>query len=295
MNKNKIDVYTLIKPEIEKLKKSGCETASLDCRLLLSKVIKKADPVYMHQDIFITDNEINKFRVLISQRAEGKPVSRIINKRSFWKRDFKLNEEALDPRADSEILITTILKYYPNLHEKLNILDLGSGSGCLGLSLLEEYKNSYVTFVDISEKSLQIARVNAKQFSLVDRSKYYNCDWNEKDWDRNLLEFREKSKFDIVVSNPPYIPTNDIKLLKTEVKSFDPMIALDGGQDGLTAYKSIFLRLKNLLKDKGKVFVEIGEGQQSSVSKIGIENNFLEIGYEKDLSGIVRVIIFLAK
>lgn len=295
MNKNKIDVYTLIKPEIEKLKKSGCETASLDCRLLLSKVIKKADPVYMHQDIFITDNEINKFRVLISERAEGKPVSRIINKRSFWKRDFKLNEEALDPRADSEILITTILKYYPNLHEKLNILDLGSGSGCLGLSLLEEYKNSYVTFVDISEKSLQIARVNAKQFSLVDRSKYYNCDWNEKDWDRNLLEFLEKSKFDIVVSNPPYIPTNDIKLLKTEVKSFDPMIALDGGQDGLTAYKSIFLRLKNLLKDKGKVFVEIGEGQQSSVSKIGIENNFLEIGYEKDLSGIVRVIIFLAK
>lgn len=295
MNKNKIDVYTLIKPEIEKLKKSGSETASLDCRLLLSKVIKKADPVYMHQDIFITDNEINKFRVLISQRAEGKPVSRIINKRSFWKRDFKLNEEALDPRADSEILITTILKYYPNLHEKLNILDLGSGSGCLGLSLLEEYKNSYVTFVDISEKSLQIARVNAKQFSLVDRSKYYNCDWNEKDWDRNLLEFTENSKFDIVVSNPPYIPTNDIKLLKTEVKSFDPMIALDGGQDGLTAYKSIFLRLKNLLKDKGKVFVEIGEGQQSSVSKIGIENNFLEIGYEKDLSGIVRVIIFLAK
>jgi len=295
MNKNKIDVYTLIKPEIEKLKKSGCETASLDCRLLLSKVIKKADPVYMHQDIFITDNEINKFRVLISERAEGKPVSRIINKRSFWKRDFKLNEEALDPRADSEILITTVLKYYPNLHEKLNILDLGSGSGCLGLSLLEEYKNSYVTFVDISEKSLQIARVNAKQFSLVDRSKYYNCDWNEKDWDRNLLEFIEKSKFDIVVSNPPYIPTNDIKLLKTEVKSFDPMIALDGGQDGLTAYKSIFLRLKNLLKDKGKVFVEIGEGQQSSVSKIGIENNFLEIGYEKDLSGIGRVIIFLAK
>ena len=295
MNKSKIDVYTLIKPEIEKLKKSGCETASLDCRLLLSKVIKKADPVYMHQDIFITDNEINKFRVLISQRAEGKPVSRIINKRSFWKRDFKLNEEALDPRADSEILITTVLKYYPNLHEKLNILDLGSGSGCLGLSLLEEYKNSYVTFVDISEKSLQIARVNAKQFSLVDRSKYYNCDWNEKDWDRNLLEFTENSKFDIVVSNPPYIPTNEIKLLKTEVKSFDPMIALDGGQDGLTAYKSIFLRLKNLLKDKGKVFVEIGEGQQSSVSKIGIENNFLEIGYEKDLSGIVRVIIFLAK
>ena len=295
MNKSKIDVYTLIKPEIEKLKKSGCETASLDCRLLLSKVIKKADPVYMHQDIFITDNEINKFRVLISERAEGKPVSRIINKRSFWKKDFKLNEEALDPRADSEILITTVLKYYPNLHEKLNILDLGSGSGCLGLSLLEEYKNSYVTFVDISEKSLQIARVNAKQFSLVDRSKYYNCDWNEKDWDRNLLEFIEKSKFDIVVSNPPYIPTNDIKLLKTEVKSFDPMIALDGGQDGLTAYKSIFLRLKNLLKDKGKVFVEIGEGQQSSVSKIGIENNFLEIGYEKDLSGIVRVIIFLAK
>src|SRR5210317_1051732 len=255
MIKKKLDVFSLIKSEIEVLKKSGSETPSLDCRLLLSYVLEKKSTLYTHENVYITDDEIKKFKVLISERSLGKPVSRIINKRNFWKRDFKLNEEVLDPRQDTEVLITAVLKYYSNIFDKLDILDLGSGSGCIGLSLLEELKNS----------------------------------------DSDLLKFRNKSKFDIIVTNPPYIPTDEIKSLQREVKDFDPFVALDGGLDGLMSYKTIFPKFNRILKNGSKIFVEIGMGQEDMVIKIGYENNLLLLGYEKDLSGIVRVIVFMTK
>ena len=295
MIKKKLDVFSLIKPEIEVLKKSGSGTASLDCRLLLSHVLEKKNTVYTHENVYITDNEIKKFKVLISERSLGKPVSRIINKRNFWKRDFKLNEEVLDPRQDTEVLITAVLKYYTNIFDKLDILDLGSGSGCIGLSLLEELKFSNVSFLDVSEKSLEIVKINATEYNLEHRSEYFQLNWNSKNWDNDLLKYRNKSKFDIIVTNPPYIPTDEIKSLQKEVKDFDPFIALDGGFDGLMAYKTIFPKFNRILKNGSKVFVEIGMGQEDMVIKIGHENNLLLLGYEKDLSGIVRVIVFMTK
>lgn len=295
MIRKKLDVFSLIKPEIEVLKKSGSETASLDCRLLLSHVLEKKNTVYTHENVYITDNEIKKFKVLISERSLGKPVSRIINKRNFWKRDFKLNEEVLDPRQDTEVLITAVLKYYTNIFDKLDILDLGSGSGCIGLSLLEELKFSNISFLDVSEKSLEIVKINATEYNLEHRSEYFQLNWNSKNWDSNLLKFRNKSKFDIIVTNPPYIPTDEIKSLQREVKDFDPFVALDGGLDGLMAYKTIFPKFNRILKNGSKVFVEIGMGQEDMVIKIGHENNLLLLGYEKDLSGIVRVIVFMTK
>ena len=295
MIRKKLDVFSLIKPEIEVLKKSGSETASLDCRLLLSHVLEKKNTVYTHENVYITDNEIKKFKVLISERSLGKPVSRIINKRNFWKRDFKLNEEVLDPRQDTEVLITAVLKYYSNIFDKLDILDLGSGSGCIGLSLLEELKFSNVSFLDVSKKSLEIVKINATEYNLEHRSEYFQLNWNSKNWDNDLLKYRNKSKFDIIVTNPPYIPTDEIKSLQKEVKDFDPFIALDGGFDGLMAYKTIFPKLNRILKNGSKVFVEIGMGQEDMVIKIGYENNLLLLGYEKDLSGIVRVIVFMTK
>ena len=295
MIRKKLDVFSLIKPEIEVLKKSGSETASLDCRLLLSNVLEKKNTVYTHENVYITDNEIKKFKVLISERSLGKPVSRIINKRNFWKRDFKLNEEVLDPRQDTEVLITAVLKYYTNIFDKLDILDLGSGSGCIGLSLLEELKFSNVSFLDVSKKSLEIVKINATEYNLEHRSEYFQLNWNSKNWDNDLLKYRNKSKFDIIVTNPPYIPTDEIKSLQKEVKDFDPFIALDGGFDGLIAYKTIFPKFNRILKNGSKVFVEIGMGQEDMVIKIGHENNLLLLGYEKDLSGIVRVIVFMTK
>ncbi|MDA9148859.1 peptide chain release factor N(5)-glutamine methyltransferase [Alphaproteobacteria bacterium] len=295
MIKKKLDVFSLIKSEIEILKKSGSETASLDCRLLLSYVLEKKSTLYTHENVYITDDEIKKFKVLISERSLGKPVSRIINKRNFWKRDFKLNEEVLDPRQDTEVLITAVLKYYSNIFDKLDILDLGSGSGCIGLSLLEELKYSNVSFLDVSKKSLEIVKINATEYNLEHRSAYFQLNWNSKNWDSDLLKFRNKSKFDIIVTNPPYIPTDEIKSLQREVKDFDPFVALDGGLDGLMAYKTIFPKFKRILKNGSKIFVEIGMGQEDMVIKIGYENNLLLLGYEKDLSGIVRVIVFMTK
>jgi release factor glutamine methyltransferase len=295
MIKKKLDVFSLIKSEIEVLKKSGSETASLDCRLLLSFVLEKKSTLYTHENVYITDDEIKNFKVLISERSLGKPVSRIINKRNFWKRDFKLNEEVLDPRQDTEVLITAVLKNYSNIFDKLDILDLGSGSGCIGLSLLEELKNSNVSFLDVSKKSLEIVKINATEYNLEHRSAYFQLNWNSKNWDSDLLKFRNKSKFDIIVTNPPYIPTDEIKSLQREVKDFDPFVALDGGLDGLMAYKTIFPKFNRILKNGSKIFVEIGMGQEDMVIKIGYENNLLLLGYEKDLSGIVRVIVFMTK
>ena len=295
MIKKKLDVFSLIKSEIEVLKKSGSETASLDCRLLLSFVLEKKSTLYTHENVYITDDEIKNFKVLISERSLGKPVSRIINKRNFWKRDFKLNEEVLDPRQDTEVLITAVLKYYSNIFDKLDILDLGSGSGCIGLSLLEELKFSNVSFLDVSKKSLEIVKINATEYNLEHRSAYFQLNWNSKNWDSDLLKFRNKSKFDIIVTNPPYIPTDEIKSLQREVKDFDPFVALDGGLDGLMAYKTIFPKFNRILKNGSKIFVEIGMGQEDMVIKIGYENNLLLLGYEKDLSGIVRVIVFMTK
>ena len=161
MNKIKTDVYSLIKLEVEKLKKLGFKTAILDCRLILSQILEKSNPVYTHEQVNISKNQIINFRSLVKQRQKGKPVSRILNKRNFWKREFILNQETLDPRPDSEILIEAVLEHFPNKSQSLKILDLGSGTGCLGLSLSEEYEYSHISFADISKKSLEIVEKNS--------------------------------------------------------------------------------------------------------------------------------------
>ena len=295
MSKMKIDVYSIIKPEVEKLKTLGFKTASLDCRLLLSKILEKANPVYTHEQVNISKNEIINFQTLVKQRQKGKPVSRILNKRNFWKREFMLDGNTLDPRPDSEILIEAVLEYFPNKTQLLKILDLGSGTGCLGLSLLEEYEDSLISFVDVSKKSLEIVEKNSHQFCLKGKLKYVHLDWHKYNWDSQLLNFEEDKKFDIIVINPPYIPSNDINFLEIEVKDYDPILALDGGNDGLNAYRSIIPRLKNLVKSDGKIFFEIGRGQENSVSEIALEHGLLSIDYKRDLSNIIRVIVFNIK
>ena len=295
MSKMKVDVYSIIKPEVEKLKTLGFKTASLDCRLLLSQILEKAYPVYTHEQVNISKNEIINFQTLVKQRQKGKPVSRILNKRNFWKREFMLNGDTLDPRPDSEILIEAVLEYFPNKTQLLKILDLGSGTGCLGLSLLEEYEDSLISFVDVSKKSLEIVKKNSHQFWLKGTLKYIHLDWRTHDWDTQLLNFEENKKFDIIVTNPPYIPSNDINFLETEVKDYDPILALDGGNDGLNAYRSIIPKLKNLVKSDGKIFVEIGRGQENSVSEIALQHGILSIDYKRDLSNIIRVIVFNIK
>ncbi len=295
MHKNNIEVYTLIKSEVQKLRRVGIETANLDCRLLLSKSLNTNKTLYNHEFINITENEINNFKNLIEKRLSGKPVSRIINKRNFWKNEFKLNEETLDPRSDSETLIDTVLTHFTDKLQSLKILDLGSGSGCLGLSLLDEYQNSTVSFLDTSQKSLEIVKINSFNFGLSDRSKLIHLDWRNENWDIKLFEIENETKFDILISNPPYIPTFDIQNLQKEVKEYDPFVALNGGKDGLEAYKLIIPKLRNIIKKNGKIFFEIGKGQENFVSSEAMEHGLFPIEYKKDLSGVIRVIVFIFK
>ena len=295
MSKIKTDVYSLIKLEVEKLKKLGFKTAILDCRLILSQILEKSNPVYTHEQVNISKNQIINFRSLVKQRQKGKPVSRILNKRNFWKREFMLNQETLDPRPDSEILIEAVLEHFPNKSQLLKILDLGSGTGCLGLSLSEEYEYSQISFADVSKKSLEIVEKNSHQFRSKARLKYINLDWCTYDWDVQLLNFEQKEKFDVIISNPPYIPSNEIKFLETEVKDYDPTLALDGGNDGLSAYRSIIPSLKNLVKSDGKIFFEIGKGQENIVSQIALQHGLISIDCKRDLSNIIRVIILNIK
>ncbi len=293
--KKSVDVFSIIKPEIEKLIKSGSETAALDSRMLLAHVLCLRRQIYSHENFNISKDQINIFKKLILERQNGKPISRIIKKKNFWKKEFEINKETLDPRPDSEVIIEYFLKYNKNKFEELKLLDLGSGSGCLGLSLLDEYENSKVSFLDVSERSLQAVKLNSLKFNLYERTKIVNLDWHSPDWDRQLLDFEKQIKFDSIVSNPPYIPSKEINFLQKEVKCYDPLIALDGGKDGLDAYRVIFKKLLKLLKPNGKIFVEIGQNQEKSITKIGLENDLLPIDYGSDLSRIIRVIVFTAK
>ena len=211
------------------------------------------------------------------------------------KKEFKLNEATLDPRSDSETLINTVLSHFTDKLQSLKILDLGSGSGCLGLSLLDEYQNSTVSFLDISQKSLEIVKINSFNFGLSDRSKLIHLDWRNENWDTKLFEIENHNKFDILISNPPYIPTNDIKKLQKEVREYDPFIALNGGKDGLDAYKLIIPKLRNLIKKNGKVFFEIGKDQENFVSSKAIEHGLSPVEYKKDLLGVNRVIVLIIK
>ena len=295
MTYKNFDVYTLIKPEVLKLKNIGIETANLDCRLLLSKSLNSCGLLYNHQNILVSQNEVEKFQSLVQQRLNGKPVSRIINRRNFWKKEFELNDDTLDPRSDSETLIELTLEQFRDKLQFLKILDLGSGTGCLGLSLLDEYPKSEASFFDISLQSLQMVKKNAHNLGLSKRSKYINLSWKTNDWDIELLTIENNIKYDVIVSNPPYISTDIIKTLKKEVKKHDPFVALNGGKDGLDAYRSIIPKLRNIIKLHGKIFLEIGKGQEIFVTSIAEENGLSLKGYKKDLSGATRVLMFIIK
>ena len=289
---NFIEANTIIKLALTVLQKNNNKSPNLDCRILLGYAMGLNRSVYPHEQIKITQKEINKFKILIEERKKGKPVSRIINKKQFWKMNFTLNEETLDPRPDSEVIIESILKHFKDKLGNLRILDLGSGSGCLGLSILNEYKNSKGILIDASLDSLEIAKINAVDYNLFHRSKFINLNWFKKEWTKELLKNIENKKFDIIISNPPYIPSNEIDDLQIEVKKFEPRLALDGGEDGMDSYKSILPNIISILKPEGKMFLEIGHNQQNLINKIANKCELIFKDSNQDLSGIIRVLVY---
>ena len=294
MHKHKLSLEAniIIRSATETLKKNDNPSSSLDSRILLGHAMGLDRSIYPHENIDITQDEINTFKKLIKERQKGKPVSRIISKKEFWKMIFTIDDSTLDPRPDSEVIIQTILNHFIDKSKKLRVLDLGSGSGCLGLSILDEYKKSEAIFFDISKKSLEMVKLNALNNKLYERAKFVHMNWFDKKWDSKIFEIIKKTKFDIIIANPPYIPSNEIKDLEIEVKKFEPILALDGGDDGLESYRCIIPKIKKILALEGKLFIEIGKDQENLINQIANSNNLIYKESNKDLSGITRVLVY---
>ncbi|HQS83750.1 MAG: protein-(glutamine-N5) methyltransferase, release factor-specific [Alphaproteobacteria bacterium 16-39-46] len=250
-------------------------------RLLLAHVLKK-DPSYLYgfSERVLSAQEQTLFKDLILKAIQGMPLSRILEQREFWSLPFSLNVATLDPRPDSEVILDVALNLLKGHNTSLRILDLGTGSGCLLLSLLHMLPNAEGVGVDLSFKAALCARQNAFNLDLSQRASFIQGSWTEA----------LSGKFDLIVSNPPYIPTSEIPHLDPSVRLFDPFLALDGGIDGLDPYRNLIPKFKDLLSPKGFVLVEIGSTQSFDVEKIFQAENFQNIMCYQDIERRPRVI-----
>ena len=281
---------------ISKLKSSKIPNPEIDARILLSHSINYQNTIYMHNDISISKKDKYKFYCFLDIRIQGKPVSRIIGSRNFWKNNFLINKYTLDPRPDSEVIIDVLTKTFCNSSQHFQVLDLGSGSGCIGLSLIDEIKNTSLLSVDICKQSLEILNKNANRLNLMNKLHCAQINWFEDKWIENIKIITQneklfsKNKFDLIVCNPPYIKSSDIEKLQTEVKNHDPLVSLDGGIDGCDSYRAIFRDLRELLTIDGVCFFEIGYDLLDNIKIILEEFNLNLIKVHKDFYGHNRVI-----
>ncbi len=222
----------------------------------------------------------------VHRRLQGEPVAKIIGHKGFWSLELKVSKDTLDPRPDSETLIDAVLRLFPDKRGQYRILDMGTGSGCLLLACLSEYPNAQGIGIDASEQALKIARENARDFP---KASFEHRDWTNPDYLQGL------GQFDIVVANPPYIPTQTVATLDKTVRLYDPMAALDGGADGLDAYRAIVASVGLALKPQACLFFEIGQGQEKDVTVLAGEAGFELIASYPDLAGIVRCLVFKRK
>ena len=279
----KIDIA--IKNACKELKRSKISSALLDSELLLSKVIKKDRKfILLNLDKELDESTQDNFKNLIFKRSKGKPLAYLTGIKSFWKYDFKVNEKVLIPRPDTEIVIEQVLKIYKNKN-CLNFLEIGVGSGCIALSILKEKKSFLGTGIDLSQDCIEICRYNAKKLGVSNRIKLLKSDVD------NLIFH----KYDLIVSNPPYIKKFDLNKLNKEVINYEPKLALDGGLEGLSVIRKVIKKSSELIKTHGKLILEIGYDQKVPVKKMLNENNFYINNVIKDLAKNDRCIISTKK
>jgi len=275
-------VGTFLTALTARFSQAGIDNPRLDARILVGHVLG-IDPsmLFAHPEMEIGDAQYDSIEKAAHRRLAHEPVSRIIGRREFWSLDFDVTPDVLDPRPDTETLVSAILALKPSLPGPVRILDLGTGTGCILLALLSAWPEATGVGVDISEKAAKVAKGNAAKLGLSNRSAFRVGSWCD-----GISE-----TFDIVVSNPPYIPAGDISLLQPDVKNFDPLAALAGGEDGLAAYRAIFSDLRHVLKAGGSFGLEFGAGQETAVTELAKEKGFRIAANYRDLAGIERCVV----
>ena len=258
-----MNIENILNEGISVLKNVKIPNPQLDSEILLSNSIKKDKKhIILNSKEHLTLEQIERFKNLIERRKKGEPVAYLINKKEFWKNEFFVNKDVLIPRPDTELIIEQVLNIYSK-DSNLQILDIGTGSGCIILSILKERPNFYGTGIDISKKSINISKLNAKQLNIKSRIKFIHS---------SIDNFR-LGKYDIVVSNPPYIKLLNLKYLEKDI-NFEPKLALSGGFDGFSKIRKVVNKTKTLIKKNGKFILEIGFDQKNKVKKILKEEGF---------------------
>jgi release factor glutamine methyltransferase len=257
--------------------------SSRDYKLLVQHILRVPRTSLLQENFTLTPQQQILLDAYCARREVGEPIAKIIGKKAFWKHEFLTTQHTLDPRPESEHMIEAVLHHRPNRDHAWRILDMGTGTACLLLSLLHEYPHAMGTGIDISAEALSVAHHNATALSLQDRANFMNLSWTEL----------PKSVYDIIITNPPYIPLSDIEHLDVDVKQYDPLLALDGGEDGLKAYRQIFQCVRGLLTQHGLFICEIGINQQHDVCMLGEQAGLQCIEIVHDLANIPRVLVFL--
>ena len=275
-----MNVSELLNSGAKTLKQNKIETHQLDSELVLSSLLKKKrENLLINLHEAVSKNTIDNFEKLICRRAKREPLAYILKNKEFWSKDFFVDRNTLIPRPETELLCESVVKIFKN--KNLHILDIGTGTGCIILSILCEIKGAKGIGVDISKNAIKVAKKNSNKLGLNKRVKFVN----------KSLEDIYGYKFDLIVSNPPYIKTSDIKNLSDDVKKFEPKIALDGGKEGLDVIKKVIYKSRTILKKLGMLALEIGYGQYYKVSQILKKQNFKENLLVKDYKDNVRCIL----
>ncbi len=275
----------LIDDKLRFLQQQNIASSRYELRLLLAEILKTdVDGIRFYKDE-LTAEQREEFEKYVLKRAQHCPVDKIIGHKGFYKYEFKVNENVLSPRPETELLVEEGLKFAGECSQP-KILELGVGSGCVLLSVLAEMPQAFGFGADISLKALEVAKENAKRLGVENRVRWFNLSW----FDENAADLLG-GEFDVIISNPPYIPTKEIASLDSEVKNFDPITALDGGEDGLRDYWQIMRLASLLLKQGGRLLFELGEGQAQIVAAQDKDFGLIWEKTLKDLSGTERCII----
>ena len=276
-----MNIENILNEGINILQKNKIANPQLDSEILLSNSIKRDKKhIILNPKEILNSEQLGKFKSLIERRKKGEPIAYLINKKEFWKDEFFVNKDVLIPRPDSELIIEQVLKIYSK-DVQLQILDIGTGSGCILLSILKERSNFYGTGIDISKKSINVSKFNAKQLNLTNRVKFFH----------SSVDNFNNGKYDIIVSNPPYIEQLSLKYLEKDVVNFEPKLALSGGFDGFSKIRKVINKASILIKKNGKFILEIGFNQKNKVIKTLKEEGFYVNNAIKDYGNNDRCII----